>query len=81
MKIEVFIKRPCLISEKSIFLAEELSQRSDHTYKVYTLGEDFSADELAEQFPNDPTLPQIKIDGDAIGGHEAFSDMFINRLY
>ena len=81
MKIEVFIKSPCPISEKSIFLAEELSQRSDHTYKVYTLGKDFSTDELAEYFTGNAILPQIKIDGVAIGGYEAFSDMFINRLY
>jgi hypothetical protein len=81
MKIEIFIKESCPESDQAIFLAQELSQRSDHTYEVYTLGKNLSQEQLDAHFSDPVALPQIKIDDVAIGNYQAFADMFVNRLY
>jgi len=43
----------------------------EYTYK--TLGTDYTKEELLENFPGARTVPQIRINGTAIGGYDQFS--------
>ena len=42
----------------------------DFDYKI--LGTDFTREQVFEEFPNARTFPQIKVNGEAVGGYEAF---------
>ena len=46
------------------------------SYKYYTLDVDFTRDELFEQFPTARTFPQVKADGNVIGGIDDFKLYF-----
>lgn len=42
----------------------------DFDYKI--LGTDFTREQVFEEFPGARTFPQIKVNGEVIGGYEAF---------
>ena len=43
------------------------------------LDEDFTREELFEQFPTARTFPQIRIDGDSIGGYNELLEWHTNK--
>jgi len=49
-----------------------IQETSEHTYSVKKLGVDFGREEMLETFPTARTFPQIKIDGQPIGGWTEF---------
>ena len=66
--IEIWGKPHCPFCEKAKFLCQQ--QRYQFTYKQ--LDEDFTREELLEQFPEARTFPQIRADGEYIGGYDEF---------
>lgn len=71
--IEIFSKPSCPYCVK----AKQLCERQGYDFVYKMLDEDFTREELFEQFPTARTFPQIRIDGDAIGGYtelEAWSN-------
>lgn len=66
--IEIFGKPQCPFCEKAKFLCQ--TQRYQFIYKQ--LDEDFTREELLEQFPDARTFPQIRVNGEAIGGYDEF---------
>jgi glutaredoxin 3 len=66
--IEIYGKDACTFCSKATGLAETLGL--NYVYKK--LGKDFSREELFEMFPNARTFPQIRADGEYIGGYEQF---------
>ena len=49
-----------------------IQERSDISYNVLKLGQDFNREDVLTEFPNARTFPQIKIDGNNIGGWTEF---------
>jgi len=73
MKIEIYSKDNCSFCDKAIYKAQAMIQENDeYTYKVFKLGIDFDRDTLLKWFPSAKTFPQIKIDGQSIGGWNEF---------
>jgi glutaredoxin 3 len=70
MTIEIYGKDNCAYCTKAINLAE--IQSMDFTYKK--LDVDFNREEMMSMFPTARTFPQIKVDGNAIGGYEQFME-------
>ena len=79
MKVEIYSKSNCafctkakiLLGTRKITYHEYLVQ--DLTNKHLTLEEHqtwISREDLLSEFPNARTVPQIKIDGEPIGGYE-----------
>ena len=68
--IEIYGKDNCSYCDKAKALCER--KGSDYVYK--SLGEDFTREEMMETFPTARTFPQIRIDGEAIGGYDNFAD-------
>lgn len=68
--IEIYGKDNCPFCDKAKALCERIGE--EYEYKL--LGFDFTREELMEQFPTARTFPQIRIDGEAIGGYENFAD-------
>jgi len=64
--IEIFGKTQCPFCDKAKALCEQ--KGLEYTYSQ--LGEDFTREELFEQFPTARTFPQIRVDGQAIGGYD-----------
>jgi glutaredoxin 3 len=62
--IEIFGKPQCPFCDK----AKALAEREGYDYEYFQLDVDFTRDELFEQFPTARTFPQIRIDGENIGG-------------
>ena len=56
----------------AIHKAQIMVQESNNTYKVLKLGKDFTREDMLETFPTARTFPQIKIDGQPIGGWTEF---------
>jgi len=71
MNIEIFGKDQCPFCVEAVALAKQIEGAS-HVYRK--LGNDFTREELFEQFPTARTFPQIKIDGKAIGGFVDFKE-------
>lgn len=72
MIIEIFGKDFCPYCDKAVHVAQSYIQETDHTYEYKKLGRDFTREELFENFPGARTFPQIRIDGEAIGGYDNF---------
>jgi len=68
MKIEIYSKDNCKLCNAAI----QLSEAKGHETIVKKLDEDFTREELFEQFPGAKTFPQIIVDGEKIGG---FTDL------
>jgi glutaredoxin 3 len=64
--IEIYGKPACPFCDKAKALCE--TKGLEYTYK--SLGTDYSRDELLEMFPGCRTVPQIKVDGESIGGYD-----------
>ena len=64
--IEIWSKQNCPFCVK----AKALCEQKGYEYKYYMLDEDFTREELFEIFPTARTFPQIKIDGESIGGYD-----------
>ena len=64
--IEIFGKTMCPFCDK----AKALCEKEGLEYTYSQLGEDFTREELFEQFPTARTFPQIRVDGRAIGGYD-----------
>ena len=62
--IEIWSKPSCPYCVK----AKNLCEQQGYEYKM--LDEDFTREELFEIFPTARTFPQIKIDGESIGGYD-----------
>jgi|TARA_B110000977_G_scaffold183767_1_gene246713 glutaredoxin len=68
--IEIYGKTQCPYCDK----AKALCERKGYDYVYKSLGEDFTREEMMEAFPTARTFPQIRIDGEAIGGYDNFAD-------
>ncbi len=62
--IEIYGKPQCPFCDQAKLLC--MTHRYEFTYKQ--LGVDFTREELMEEFPTARTFPQIRINGDSIGG-------------
>ena len=63
--IEIYGKTQCPFCDKAKALCEK--EGLEYTYRQ--LDTDFTREELFEQFPGARTFPQIKFDGENIGGY------------
>lgn len=68
--IEIFGKPQCPYCDK----AKALCLRDGLEYVYKQLDVDFTRDELFEQFPGARTFPQIKVDGEIIGGYQQLEE-------
>jgi glutaredoxin len=64
--IEIFGKPQCPFCDKAKAFCE--MRQLPYTYK--SLGTDYTKEELLENFPSARTVPQIRINGDSIGGYD-----------
>ena len=64
--IEIYGKPQCPYCDKAKWFCE----KEGYTYTYKQLGTDFTRENLFEQFPTARTFPQIRIDGEAIGGYD-----------
>jgi len=76
INVEIYGKDFCPYCDKAVNLAKGIDGIS-HEYKK--LGRDFTREELFEQFPGARTFPQIKIDGENIGGYDEFWKWSLNQ--
>jgi len=53
--------------------AKDLAKAKGLTYEYKLIDKDFTREELFENFPGARTFPQIKVDGQAIGGFKEFA--------
>jgi glutaredoxin len=86
MKIEIYSKPACPFCDKALFLAQQVVKDSVHTYNKYMLDEDFTREELFEQFPTARTFPQIRIretdnTWTYIGGYTEFEAFIKDNKY
>ena len=65
MTIEIYGKTFCPYCDK----AKALCEREGYDYSYKELDKDFSRDEFFDIFPTARTFPQIKIDGNDVGGY------------
>lgn len=63
--IEIYGKTFCPYCVKAKLLCE----RESYEYSYKQLDEDFTREEFFEMFPTARTFPQIKIEGELIGGY------------
>ena len=64
--IEIYGKPNCPFCDKAKSLCEQ--KKLEYEYKQ--LDVDFTREELFEQFPGARTFPQIRVDGENIGGYD-----------
>ena len=72
MNIEIYSKEQCPYCDMAERLAQQFVQESEHKYEKFMLDVDFNREQLLEKFPTARTFPQIKIDGESIGGYTEF---------
>lgn len=76
MNIEIYSKDHCPYCDMAVHKAQAMMQeRSDIKVSVKKLGEDFGREEMLENFPGARTFPQIRIDGENIGGWQEFQNV------
>ena len=73
--IEIFSKPACPYCVK----ARSLCEQQGYKFEYKMLDEDFTREELFEQFPTARTFPQIRIDGHAIGGYDNLLEWHLNK--
>lgn len=64
--IEIYGKPACPFCDKAKAFCE--MRNLEYTYK--SLGTDYTKEELLETFPGARTVPQIRINGENIGGYD-----------
>ena len=69
--IEIYGKPQCPFCD----MAKALCENKNIPYTYKQLNEDFTREELLVIFPNARTFPQIKLDGESIGGFDNLKDM------
>tara|TARA_X000001316_G_C899663_1_gene18335 strand:- start:167 stop:397 length:231 start_codon:yes stop_codon:yes gene_type:complete len=76
MNIEIYSKDHCPYCDMAVHKAQAMMQeRSDIKVSVKKLGEDFGREEMLENFPGARTFPQIRINGENIGGWQEFQNV------
>ena len=73
--IEIYGKDHCPYCDRAIALVEKIE--AEFVYKK--LDRDFTREQLFEEFPTARTFPQIRIDGEAIGGFDNLQEWHNNR--
>jgi len=73
--IEIYGKELCPYCDR----AKQLCEKDGYEFTYQSLGTDFTRDELLEMFPTAKTFPQIKIDGEAIGGYDELWKWSLNQ--
>jgi len=73
--IEIFGKTMCPFCDK----AKALCEAGGYEYTYKQLDVDFTREELFEQFPGARTFPQIRVDGEAIGGYDELWKWDVNQ--
>ena len=63
--IEIFGKQWCSFSHK----AKQLCKKEGLNFVYKQLNKDFSKEDLVKEFPGAKTFPQIRMDGENIGGY------------
>jgi glutaredoxin len=66
--IEIWGKTQCPHCEK----AKQICEMRGLAYTYKQLGVDFEREQVLEEFPGARTFPQIKVNGDNIGGCDQF---------
>ena len=74
--IEIFGKTMCPFCDK----AKALCEQKGYTYEYKQLDVDFTREDLFEQFPGARTFPQIRIDGENIGGYTELEAWHNNQI-
>lgn len=69
--IEIYGKPACPFCD----MAKTLCESKGVTYTYKQLGTDFTREDLLTIFPTARTFPQIKLDGESIGGFDNLKDM------
>jgi len=72
MLIEIYSKEQCPYCDMAERVAQQFVQESEHKYEKYMLNVDFNREDMLAKFPTARTFPQIKIDGESIGGYTEF---------
>ena len=75
--IEIFGKPQCPFCDKAKAFCE--ARNLEYTYK--SLGTDYTKEELLESFPGARTVPQIRINGENIGGYDKLGIYVENTNY
>ena len=75
LMIEIFGKTMCPFCDK----AKALCEAGGYEYTYKQLDVDFTREELFEQFPGARTFPQIRVDGEAIGGYDELWKWDVNQ--
>ena len=68
--IEIYGKDNCPYCD----MAKGLAERKGLEFTYFKLGTDYDQLELFKQFPTARTYPQIKVDGQSIGGYAEFEN-------
>ena len=68
--IEIYGKDNCPYCDK----AKALCERKGLDYQYKLLSFDFTREEMFEMFPTARTFPQIRVDGNAIGGYDQLAE-------
>ena len=77
MMVEIWGKTACPFCTKAKALCDKLEIK--YTYKQ--LDEDFTREQVFEEFPTARTFPQIKINGKAIGGYDQLAEYIENTNF
>ncbi len=70
MSYTIYSKEKCPFCIK----AKDYLSKRGLSFTVFTLGEDFTVDEIREKFPDAKTFPIIVEDGRMIGGYKQLTD-------
>jgi glutaredoxin len=75
--IEIFGKPQCPFCDKAKAFCE--MRQLEYSYK--SLGTDYTKEELLESFPGARTVPQIRINGENIGGFDKLASYVEDTNY
>ena len=75
--IEIYGKPACPFCDKAKALCE--MRNLEYTYK--SLGTDYTKEELLENFPGARSVPQIRINGENIGGDDKLGSYLEDTNY
>jgi glutaredoxin len=75
--IEIYGKPACPFCDKAKALCE--MRNLEYTYK--SLGTDYTKEELLENFPGARSVPQIRINGENIGGYDKLGSYLEDTNY
>jgi len=75
--IEIYGKAQCPFCDQ----AKTLCEQRQFEYRYYQLDVDFTRDEVLELFPGARTFPQIKVNGQKIGGWSDFPQYLEETSY